>query len=147
MTVMPLPAGSAATELNVVPSDYVLDGIVRIGALAESVGRTFQLADPAPLTIGEMVRLLASLTGRKVMNVPVPLALARAALRFPAVGRLAPIPAAMLGYTVHRARYDTTQATSALDASGIHCPRFSDYAARLVEFVRAHPDLRSSAMA
>jgi hypothetical protein len=37
-------------------------------------------------------------------------------------------------------------ATRALEGSGITCPRFSDYAGRLADFVRAHPDVRAAAM-
>jgi thioester reductase-like protein len=146
IAVMPMAAGAHATELNVVPCDFVLDAIGYLGTLRSSAGRTFHLADPQPLTVAEMIRLLAGITRRRVMTMSVPLGAARAALGVGAVSRFAPIPAAMLDYTVHPTRYDTSAATAALEESGIRCPRFSDYAGRLVEFVRAHPDVSSEAM-
>jgi uncharacterized protein YbjT (DUF2867 family) len=133
--------------MNVVPCDFVLDAIAALGSRPDTVGRTFHLADPRPLTIPQVLRVLGMETGRRVVTVPVPLGLARAALRIPGVSRLAPIPEAMLDYTVHRARFDTAATTSALEGSSVACPPFSDYAGRLVAFVRANPDVGSTAMA
>lgn len=147
VTVIPLPAAAGTTQLNLVPCDFVLDAIAALGAGDHAIGRTFHLADPSPLTVRRVIEVIARETGRRVLPVPVPSALARAALRVPAVSRRAPIPASMLDYTALRARYDTTETTRALEGTGIACPRFTDYAARLVAFVRAHPDVRVAAMA
>lgn len=146
LAVMPLPAAARATKLNVVPCDFVLDAIAALGSRRDSIGRTFHLADPRPLTIAEMIAALAAETGRRILTPPLPLGLARAALRLPGASTFAPMPAVMLDYTVHRARYDTSATTRALEGSGVTCPGFREYAGRLVEFVRAHPDVRTAAM-
>jgi thioester reductase-like protein len=146
VALMPLPAGARGTELNVVPCDFVLDAIAYLAARGDSVGQTFHLADPQPLKIAHMMAVLGKVTGRRVVTLPVPLGIARAALRIAFVARIAPIPASMLDYAVHPARYDTAGATRALEGSGIVCPPFAGYAARLADFVRAHPDVRSAAM-
>lgn len=144
VTVMPLPIGSRSAELNVVPSDFALDAISTLAARVDTAGQTFHLADPRPLTVPQMASVLAKATGRRIVAAPVPLALARAAMRLPGIRRLSPVPLPMLDYTVHRARYDTAAATSALQRSGVACPPFADYADRLVAFVRAHPDIGSA---
>ena len=65
----------------------------------------------------------------------------------PGVQWLIGIPADALDYFVLPARYGTTQSQAALQAGGIRCPRFPEYADRLVEFVVAHPEIGSAAMA
>jgi hypothetical protein len=50
-------------------------------------------------------------------------------------------------YFVHPATYDTSNAGAALSSSGIVVPRLADYAANLVAFARAHPEIGSAAMA
>jgi hypothetical protein len=67
--------------------------------------------------------------------------------RMPGVFELMRIPSSSVDYFVHPTRYDTAVATAALQGSGIACPRFPDYAAALVRFMRAHPDITSTAMA
>jgi hypothetical protein len=56
------------------------------------------------------------------------------------------IPPAAVDYFVHATEYDTTNATRDLAGSGITAPRLRDYAPRLVEFVRRHPEIGSAAM-
>ena len=53
---------------------------------------------------------------------------------------------AAVDYFVHPTDYDTTNATTDLAGSGIAAPRLRDYAPRLVEFARAHPEIGSAAM-
>jgi hypothetical protein len=52
-----------------------------------------------------------------------------------------------VNYFTQPTTYDTTNAQRDLAASGISVPRFSDYAPRLVEFVRAHPEIGAAGMA
>jgi hypothetical protein len=50
-------------------------------------------------------------------------------------------------YFDHPCRYDTTQATADLTPLGVRCPRFQDYAQRLVAFYRAkRREIRRGAM-
>lgn len=145
--VVPLPFGAGTTELNVVPSDFVLDAIAWLSSREDTAGRTYQLADPEPLAIAEMLHVLARAADRRVVMLPVPFTLADTALRIPVVAARAPMPRVMLPYTAHRARYDTTAARAALTGSNIRCPPFGDYAGRLVAFVREHPQLETSRLA
>jgi hypothetical protein len=56
------------------------------------------------------------------------------------------IPPAAVDYFVHPTQYDTRNATEDLAGSGIVAPSFGSYVSRLVEFVRAHPEIGSAAM-
>ena len=53
----------------------------------------------------------------------------------------------VINYFTHPTMYDTTYAQRDLAGSGITLPRFADYAQRLVEFERAHPEIGAAAMA
>jgi len=71
---------------------------------------------------------------------------AKGALQYiPGVYRLMRIPPPAVDYFTHPTTYDTTNATR--DLGDLRVPRLRDYAPRLVEFARAHPEIGSAAMA
>lgn len=148
MAVMPVVGRPDEVRLNVVPRDFIIAAISHLSAQAGSAGRTYQLADPEPLTIGEMLDVLGRAMQKQVVRVPLPLGVAKGALaHVPGVYRLLRIPASSLDYFAHPTRYDTTNTRAGLAGSGIEVPRFAEYAARLVEFARAHPEIGAGAMA
>jgi hypothetical protein len=67
--------------------------------------------------------------------------------KVPGVYGLLRIPASALDYFVHPTRYATAKTQAALEGSGVRCPAFTEYAARLVDFVREHPEIGATAMA
>ena len=52
-------------RFNMVPSDFVLDGIDALSGLAISAGVTYQLADPRPLTVSELLDEMCRATGKR----------------------------------------------------------------------------------
>jgi thioester reductase-like protein len=148
VAIVPIVGDVHETEFNVVPRDFVIDAIDWLSASLCSLGRTYQLADPAPPTVDEVLNVLERATGKRVVRVRLPLALAKFAIEsVPGVERLLGIPSAAIDYFVHPTHYDTTAATRDLKGSGVAVPRFEEYADVLVDFVRAHPEIGSSAMA
>lgn len=148
VAVMPVVGTPSETELNVVPRDFVVRAIAHLSAREDTEGRVYALADPAPLTVDEMIREIGRITERAVIRLPLPLSVAKAAIdHVPGVYPLMQIPSSSVDYFVHPTRYDTRRATEALRGSGIHCPRFPEYSDRLVRFVRSHPEIGSAAMA
>jgi thioester reductase-like protein len=148
IAVMPVVGDTRSTMVNVVPRDYVIRAITWLSALDASAGKVYQLADPRPLSVHDMLDVLEKAMGRRLLRIPLPLALAKLALdRVPGVYRLMRIPSSSLDYFVFPTRYATGQAEADLAGSGIEVPRFEAYAARLVEFVKAHPGIGSAAMA
>ncbi|MEX2608813.1 MAG: SDR family oxidoreductase [Gemmatimonadota bacterium] len=146
LAVVPVPGGMAAATVNVVPRDFVVTAMVALAARADSAGRTYHLAHPAPPSAAEMLGMLARATGRVAVPVRVPGRLARGLLRRSALLRRLLLPPGLLDYFTHPVRHDTTHAARDLADSGIAPPDFAAYVDRLVAYVRAHPEVGAEAM-
>jgi thioester reductase-like protein len=139
---MPLVGDPYSTRVNLVPSDFVVDAIAHLSSLPHSLGRTYQLADPEPLTVAELLDAIADAAGKNLRTVRVPGRAARWAIdRIPGVYRVLGIPSAALDYFSLPTHYTVFRARTDLEGSGIQVPRFAEYARRLVQFVREHPNL------
>jgi thioester reductase-like protein len=140
--------GDLTAEVNVVPRDFVVSAVAYLSGLDASRGKTYQLADPAPLRAREVLEAVGHAAGKRLLRFPLTPGFAKFAIeRVPGVYPLMGIPAAAIDYFVHPTRYDTRNASADLAGSGITCPRFPEYAERLVSFVRMHPEYGSAAMA
>jgi nucleoside-diphosphate-sugar epimerase len=147
IAVLPVIGRPSRYTFNVVPRDFIIRALEHLTGLKDNVGRTYALADPSPLTVDATIDTIGEATGRKVLRIPLTKMIAKGSLQYvPGVYRLMRIPPAAVDYFVHPTTYDTTNATRDLAAAGIIAPRFRDYAPRLVEFVRAHPEIGSAAM-
>ena len=147
VAVLPVVGRPSQYRFNVVPRDFIIRAIAHLSGLTTSAGKTYALADPHPLTVADTIDVIARATGKTVLRVPLPKSVAKGAIDYvPGVYRLMRIPSAAVDYFVHPTTYDTRNATADLAAAGIVAPSFRDYAPRLVEFVRAHPEIGSNAM-
>jgi thioester reductase-like protein len=147
LAVMPLVGDPSMTRFNTVPSDYVLDALTHLSGLEDSLGETYALADPSPMTIEELLSELARATGKRLLPVPLPKRVAKTAVaRVPGLYQVLRIPASAIDYFVHPTHYDTTNARTALAGTGIDCPPFPSYVDRLVDFVRLHREIGAKAM-
>lgn len=145
----PVPVlGDPTTHyLNVVPQDFVVDAIDVLSALDASEGQVYQLADPSPPSIDQMLRMLGQATRTQPVTLRLPLALARGALRHvPGLAKWSNFEPESLAYFSHPTTYGTSEATRDLSGSDVSCPPFASYADRLVDFVRANPDVPAAAM-
>jgi nucleoside-diphosphate-sugar epimerase len=148
MSFLPVVGRPKRYRFNVVPRDFIIEAIDYLASHPASLGRCYHLADPAPLTVDETIDVIAAATGHRVVRVPLPAPLAKASIDYvPGVHRLMRIPSPAVDYFVHPTTYDTTHATRDLGGAGISVPRFAGYAKTLVEFLRAHPEIGSKAMA
>ena len=132
-----LRVGSGKNPVNLVPVDFVVEAMARLSARKEGGPRTYHLADPRPLAVMEVERLFARALGRSFVYVPVPRRLTKALFSVSPVQRYFGLPGEALDYFDHPLRFDTSEASRALGALGLECPRLPDYAGRLVEFYRA----------
>lgn len=147
VAVMPMVGNPKTTRVNVVPSDFLVESLSYLSGIEASAGKVYQLADPAPLTVDEMIAEAGRATGRMVMRVPAMKLVAKAAIdHVPGVYQLMGIPSAAIDYFVHPTYYCVEQTMRDLEGSGIACPRFPDYVDNLVRFVKAHPEIGSDAM-
>lgn len=144
---LPMAGDPATTRVNVVPRDFIVAAVGYLSGLERSAGRSYQLADPHPLTVEQMMDTLADATGRKVIKVPLPRRVAKGALaHVPGVYRLMRIPPEAVDYFVHPTHYLTDHMREDLAGSGIEPPSFPSYVDRLVAFMRAHPEIGAAAM-
>lgn len=145
--IMPMAGDPTTTRVNVVPRDFIVDAVGYLSGLSASEGRTYQLADPRPLTVDEMAETLAEATGRELVKVPLPRKLAKASLaRVPGLYRLMRIPPEAVDYFTHPTFYLTDHCRADLAGSGIEAPPFRSYVDQLVVYMRNHPEVSSAAM-
>jgi nucleoside-diphosphate-sugar epimerase len=146
VAVLPVIGRTKQHRFNVVPRDFVIDAMDRLSVMPETVGKVYHLADPDPPTVDEIISSVAAATGRTVIRVPLPRVVAKGALDYvPGVHSLLRLPSGSVDYFVHPTLYDTTNLQR--DLAPMQVPRFREYLPRLVEFVRAHPEIGSKAMA
>lgn len=147
VVLMPV-VGDMSAQVNVVPRDFVVGAIAHLAGLAASKGKTYQLADPAPLTANEMLDVIGRALGKRLVRVPLGVKTAKFAIeKVPGVYWLLRIPSPLVDYYVHPTRYDTTNARAELSAAGMSCPPFTSYVERMVAFVRANPGVGAVPMA
>ena len=146
VAVVPQVADPDKVRFCLVPRDFVVDAMDRLSVLPQSVGRTYALTDPDPPTVRELVDTFARRLGTQVVWVPLPLPLTRAMVSLPGAERLMGLPVEALDYFASPTTYGTAHATTDLLGTGISCPRFTDYADRLLDFMLEHPEHDSAAM-
>lgn len=147
VALVPRVAPPDVVTMSLVPRDFVVDAMDMLSALDASRGRTYALTDPAPPTIREVVETFAHHLGRRVVWVPLPLGATRLIVgSTPGAERVLGLPAEALDYLASRTTYSTTHTTADLAGSGLSCPRFSEYADRLLDYMAHHPDIDAKAM-
>lgn len=145
--LLPVIGDPAAYRVNVVPSDFVIAAIERLSGVEASSGVVYQLADPEPLTVDEIIDRVAEVTGRRIVRIKLPLGLAKGALDYvPFLERYLGIPSSSVDYFVHPTDYATDHTRRDLAGAGISCPPLPSYLDRLVAFAREHPEVGSAAM-
>ena len=128
--------GRGEAPLHLVPIDYVVRAACAIGRDPRAVGRTFHLADPAPLTARRVFELVALAGGRRTSRGSIPANLAKALLRAPGLERFAKSPRAFIEALMTPVAYGTTNTDELLAGTDITCPSFESYVDKLVEHVQ-----------
>lgn len=133
--------GNKNVRLNLVPVDFVVEGLAALSKDEKAVGKTIALADPNPLsTAGICDAIIESLTGKKSLITPPP-SLIEFSLNLPFSPLLTGLPYSGVPYFFLSQTYDTSISKELLKAHNIACPNFKDYAKNLIEFVEKHPKL------
>ena len=133
--------GNESVRLNLVPVDFVVDGIAALSQDNKALGKTIALADPRPLATAELFDLIANnLSGKRSMITP-PANLVEWFLSTAISPPITGLPHSGVPYFFIDQTYDTALADSLLSTHGIACPPFADYAENLLEFVKKHPTL------
>ena len=147
LAVLPVIGDPTASRFNIVPRDFVTEAIVALSADERSKDRTYQLADPRPLTVDELYREMGRATGRRVLRVPLTRRLAKLAIeKLPGVYQVMRIPSDAVDYLTLPTHYLSANTQADLDGTGVGCPPLPSYLPTLVDFMRRHPDVGSAAM-
>jgi nucleoside-diphosphate-sugar epimerase len=147
LALMPIVGQPTTTRVNLVPRDFIVDAISHLSSLDTSVGRVYQLADPDPLTVSELIEVISRAAGKKVVRIPLPRAAAKFAIEHvPGVRRITKIPSPTIDYFVHPTEYSCANTLADLASSGLKVPPFAAYVECLVDFVRNHPTIGSAPM-
>jgi nucleoside-diphosphate-sugar epimerase len=133
--------GNDHVQLNLVPVDFVVEGMVALLEDERAIGKTVQIADPAPLTTKELFETISKvLVGRgSMLTVPPPLV--KTTLTLPVSPMITGLPVSGVPYFFIKQTYDTRVCRELLEPHGVRCPRFGEYVENLVGFVKEHPEL------
>lgn len=145
--LIPLFDDPARFEVNLVPRDFVVDALAHLSRLPESNGKVYQLCDPQPLLVDQIIDVLLVAMARKGLRIRLPKALVKVPLEnLKFLRTLTGIEPETMEYFTHPTRYTCENTLADLRGSGIHCPPFAEYARNLIAFMQEHPEISSDAM-
>ena len=131
--------GNHVVSLNLVPVDFVVDAMAALAFDERAVGKTLQLADPAPLTTNQLFNAIAKSINDHHSRITAPARLVRFFLMLPPSPRITGLPHNAVPYFFVKQLYDPTQAQQLLAKHNIRCPPFESYVDRIVDFARKNP--------
>ena len=133
--------GNHKVSLNLVPVDFVVDAMAALAFDERAIGKTLQLADPAPLTTNQLFNAIANSIDGHRSKLTAPARLVRFFLMLPPSPKITGLPHHAVPYFFVKQLYDTTQAQELLAPHGIHCPPFESYVDKIIDFARKNPRL------
>jgi thioester reductase-like protein len=142
-----LPNVDRGVMASLVPRDYVIAAMDALSVLDRSEGKTYQLTDPDPPSAREVAEIFGKHLGKRLVWLPIPVSAVRGLLdTVPGMELLTGLPAETLDYFAFPTTYGTAHTVADLEGTGVSCPRFRDYADKLLDFMAAHPEFDSTAM-
>jgi thioester reductase-like protein len=136
---IPLP-GDGSAPLNLIPVDYLIDAVHAIVSQPTTVGKTFHVVDPNPLSSRGVYEAIAARMGRKLPRYHVSPNLTKVLLRIPGLERFAAVSHQAIDYLNHMAFYNARNTAAALEGTGLRCPQFEEYVDNLMRYVRDYFD-------
>lgn len=147
LAIVPTIGDTKAITVNLVPQDFVIDAIAYLSSIEASKGKVYQLANPKPPTVQQLLDLFARHSDRFVVQLPVPHVLARTALEYvPFAQDILGITPDAMDYFIHPTTYTCDNTLADLKDSTIACPPLKNYIGTLVDFVRKNPNISADAM-
>src|SRR5215213_9442155 len=133
--------GNERVSLNLVPVDFVVDAMAALAFDQRAIGKTVQLADPAPLTTSGLFNSIARSIDGKQSRMTAPAKWVRFFLMLPPSPKITGLPHSAVPYFFVKQLYDSSQAQELLAPYGILCPPFANYVDRIVDFAKRNPRL------
>jgi nucleoside-diphosphate-sugar epimerase len=141
-----LRIGKGDKPVNLVPVDFVVEAMDVLATRQDNAGRTYQLADPAPLTPFQLTQLFASKLGKHLAYVSLPATVARG-LMATGLGHLLGLSPELITYFDFDSQYDCANTVRDLEGTGVTCPPLPTYVDTMVAFLKQHlKDVSSKAM-
>jgi nucleoside-diphosphate-sugar epimerase len=123
---IPTPSRTGV-RISTVPVDYAVKAAIKIAEHERSIGLTFHIVDPKPVTVHHALRLFAEATGRPAPREHDPLNLATALMRAPGMQRYTSTTRAFLDQLKTDVIYDDRNTREILAGTGINCPDLGSY--------------------
>ena len=123
---IPTPSRTGV-RISAVPVDYAVRAGLHISEDERSIGRTFHIVDPKPVTVQHALHLFAEATGRPAPREHDPLNLATALMRAPGMQRFRNTTRAFLDQLKTDVIYDDRNTREFLAETGIACPALESY--------------------
>ncbi|MCZ6807661.1 MAG: SDR family oxidoreductase [Deltaproteobacteria bacterium] len=123
-------------RISAVPVDYAVRAGLHIATDDRSLGRTFHVVDPKPVTVQRALQLFAKATGKPLPKEHDPLNLATALLRTPGLQRFTHTTRAFLDHLKTDVIYDDRNTRELLRGSQITCPPLESYVDLMVDRAR-----------
>ena len=147
VAVVPVLGDPTIVRFNMVPRDVVVDAITALSGRADTVGSCFAIADPEPLTIDDLLRHIASASGKRLIKARLPFSIAKSAMgSIPGVASLMGMPPDAANYFVHPTHYDTRNTVEALGDLNLLDWDRDAWIQALVDFTSENLSMTSSAM-
>ena len=147
IVVLPVPGNPNRYTSNIVPRDFVVSAMQYLSGIEASLNKVYQLCDPHPHTIKDLLEILARATRRKVVWIPMPKAVIKESLKHvPGMKQFMGIPPEAVDYFTHPTTYTCENTLRDLQGTGIYCPRFETYVDKLLAFMQAHPEIPFAGM-
>lgn len=123
---LPTPSRTGV-RISTVPVDYAVKAGIKIAEDERSIGRTFHIVDPKPVTVRHAMHLFAEATGRPSPREHDPLNLATALMRAPGLQRFTHTTRAFVDHLKTDVIYDDRNTRELLAGTGISCPELESY--------------------
>jgi len=133
--------GNKNVKLNLVPVDFVVEGIAALAGDESATGKTIALADPNPLTTEELFDAITeAMINKKSVIKPSP-KLIEWSLHLKISPPMTGLPLSAVPYFFVPQTYKTSVSEKLLKPYNIACPNFRTYIKNLLKYVEENPKL------
>ncbi|MBI5367584.1 MAG: SDR family oxidoreductase [Planctomycetes bacterium] len=133
-----LVAASSRAKFHLVPVDFVVRAMTTILEREDAAGKVFHLADPAPVTFDEFIDIACTAFGKRTPVLRLPPGLLGPVFKLPGAAKLTGVPEQSFAYTKYPVEYPCENTLAALAGTGVECPRFAEYATKLIRYYQEH---------
>ncbi|MCU0238095.1 MAG: SDR family oxidoreductase [Pyrinomonadaceae bacterium] len=133
--------GNKVGSINLVPVDYVVEGLYQLSKDERAIGKTVALADSITMKTADICDEIAYSLCKRKSIVNLPPSLMQKILMLPFSPMVSGLPHAGVPYFFNPQDFDTKIGENLMKLYGVSCPHFSEYVGNLIKFVKQNPKL------